>query len=136
MKKQVCIAVLMAAVVFGGMAFVGAEGDNSLDAAKGVKGMLIGDVIELSTYAMKGHGSEENAQTTKFRIEEGFPPAILNDEDGEIYVFVFRNNAPASHMEKANKHLVDLVGGKVVAQGLIYKQKGINVIRISLISEY
>ncbi|PCJ56349.1 MAG: hypothetical protein COA73_12345 [Candidatus Hydrogenedentota bacterium] len=103
--------------------------------AKPAKGMVVGDVIELSTYAIKGHG-EGSAETYKTRAEQGFPVGILEDETGEIWICVFRSPAPASHLETANKHLLEYMGKKVAVQGLKYKADGVNVIRFSVISEY
>ena len=53
-----------------------------------------------------------------------------------MWVCVYRNNAPASHLELANKHVTEYIGKKVTVQGLKYKAKGVNVIRMSVISEY
>lgn len=129
MNKWIII-VGVALTVFAGMAFVSAQ-----EAPKPEKGVLVGDAIEITTYAMKGH-SEEQAAGAKQRAERGFPVGILEDETGEIWVCVYRNTAPASHLETANKVMAPYIGQKVVVQGLKYRANGVNVIRVSVISEY
>jgi len=104
-------------------------------APKGEKGIIVGDIVELGTFAMQGN-TPDLAAAHKARIEEGFPVGIVEDETGDVWVAVYRNNAPASHLELANKHAAEYVGKKVTVQGLKYKAKGVNVIRISVISEY
>ena len=131
MKKWIAGAI-MAIVVTGSMAGVFA----AIDPTKPVKGVIVGDVIELSTYAMKGHGTEETIAGGTNRAEQGFPVAILEQETGDIFIAVYKNNAPASHMEKANKILSELVGQKVTAVGQIYRAPGINLIQIRFVSEY
>ena len=120
----------MAVTVFAAMAYGFAQ-----EAPKPEKGVIVGDAIEITTYAMKGH-TEEHFPGAKHRAEEGFPVGILEDETGEIWVCAYRNTAPASHLETANKIFAPYVGQKVVVQGLKYRAKGVNVIRVSVISEY
>ena len=96
---------------------------------------MVGNAIEITTYAMKGLG-EEHAAGGRQRAEHGFPVGILEEETGEIWVCVYRNTAPASHLETANKVMAPFIGQKVVVQGLKYRAKGVNVIRVSVISEY
>lgn len=102
---------------------------------KAEKKLVIGDVIELSTFAMKDEG-ESMVEATRSRIEQGFPAAILEDETGDVYVAVYKSPAPASSLERGNEHLLEYVGKKVVANGLVYERNGIKVIRMSLVSEY
>lgn len=102
---------------------------------KAEKKLVIGDVIELSTFAMKDEG-ESMVDATRSRLEQGFPAAILEDETGDVYVAVYKNPAPASSLERGNEHLLEYVGKKVVANGLVYERNGIKVIRMSLVSEY
>ena len=116
--------------VFAAMAYGFAQ-----DAPKPEKGNLVGVAIEITTYAMKGHG-EEHFPGGKNRAEKGFPVGILEDETGEIWVCVYRNPAPASHLETANKVMAPYIGQKVVVQGLKYRAKGVKVIRVSVVSEY
>ena len=127
-KWIVIVGVTLTA--FAGMAFVSAQ-----EAPKAEKGVLVGDAIEITTYAMKGHG-EEHVAGAKQRAERGFPVGILEEETGEIWVCVFRNTAPASHLETGNKVMTPYIGQKVVVQGLKYRAKGVNVIRVSVVSEY
>ncbi len=128
-KYSILCACVVAAVSAG--AWVYAQ-----DAApKGEKGIIVGDIVELGTFAMQGYTPDLIA-AHKARIEEGFPVGIVEDETGEVWVCVYRNNAPASHLETANKHTAEYVGKKVTVQGLKYKAKGVNVIRMSVISEY
>lgn len=131
MKKWTVVA-LMAMVVIGSMVGVLA----AVDATKPVKGVIVGDVIELTTYAMKGHGSEEIIAGAKNRVGQGFPVAILEEETGNIFVAVYKDNAPASAMVMGNKILQPFVGRKVVATGQIYRANGMNLIQIRFVSEY
>lgn len=96
------------------------------------KGILIGTAIELSTYAMQGN----NAESMVFRAENGFPVGLIEEETGELFICVFRNPAPASSMETANKRMTPLMGKKVVLQGLVYRSDSFNLIRIGTLSEY
>lgn len=131
MKSKYAILGACAVAALSAGAWVFAQ-----DAApKGEKGIIVGDVIELGTYAMQGN-TPELVAAHKARIEEGFPVGILEEETGEVWVAVYRNNAPASHLELANKFLAEYVGKKATVQGLKYKAKGVNVIRVSVISEY
>lgn len=123
---------LVGAVLFGSLmtaAVVSAQG------VKPQKGVIVGQVIELSTYAMKGAG-EGTAEAHKDRIKEGFPVGILEDDTGKVWVAVYRDPAPASHLETANDFVQDYVGKKVVVQGLKYEAQGLNLIRLAVISEY
>ncbi len=131
MKRKYAIVFVCAAMALTAGAWVFAQ-----DAApKGEKGIIVGDVIELGTYAMQGY-TPELVAAHKARIEEGFPVGILEDETGIVWIAVYRNNAPASHLELANKFVAEYVGKKVTVQGLKYTAKGANVIRMSVISEY
>lgn len=105
------------------------------DGATPVKGVLVGNVIEISTFAMKGTG-EDAIEGAKHRAETGFPVGILEDETGTLWVATYRHTAPASHLETANKILAPYVGMKVAAQGLKYSLDGVNVVRLSVVSEY
>jgi hypothetical protein len=70
------------------------------------------------------------------RCEQGFPVGILDEASGEVWIAIFRNNAPASALETGNKMLQPFMGKKVVVQGLKYKAKGVNLMRVAVISEY
>lgn len=99
------------------------------------KGVLVGTVVELTTYAMTGDHAA-NIDTAKDRASQGFPVALIEDETNEIWILAFRNSAPASHLETANKAVADHIGVMSVVQGLKYTKDGINVIRFTTISEY
>jgi hypothetical protein len=104
-------------------------------AAKPEKGVIVGTAVELSTYAMQGLGAG-STEAMLARCEQGFPVGILEEETGTIWVCVYRSNAPASGMETANETMQEFMGKKVAAQGLKYAAKGVNVLRLSVISEY
>jgi hypothetical protein len=130
MKTKYSILCTCAAVLTAG-AWVFAQ-----DAApKGEKGIIVGDIVDLGTYAMQGY-TPELVAAHKARIAEGFPVGMVEEGTGEVWVCVFRNNAPASHLELVNKYVADYIGKKATVQGLKYKAKGVNVIRMSVISEY
>lgn len=131
--KKLLLALMVSVSVFGTTAYVSAQGE---DANKPEKGMIIGTAIELAMYAMKGDVEGDNITAAKARAEQGFPVGIIDEETDALYVCVFRDPAPASHLETANKYLAPLVGQKVVSQGLIYKTKYYNLIRMSIVSEY
>ncbi len=130
MKKWAAMAAVVV-MVFSGVSYVSAQ-----SAPKPEKGVLVGTAVEISTYLMKGLDFEGFADTCKNRAELGFPVAIVEDETDKLYVLVYRNPAPASSLQTANKILGDLMGQKVVVQGLIYRSKHANLVRISVVSEY
>jgi len=127
MKRFYVLAVAMVVATLATTAMVSAQ-------AKAEKGVLVGTVVDIGTYAMQGMGDDQVA-AHKARIEEGFPVGVVTD-DGEIWVCVYRDNAPASHLEPANRHMAEYAGQKCAVQGLKYKAKGVNVIRVSVLSEY
>lgn len=128
MKKTLMVIVL--AAVLGTVAYVSADAPVQAE-----KGVVIGTAIEISTYATQGM-SEADIPAMVSRCEQGFPVGILEDETGEVWVCIYRSNAPASALETGNKHLQEFMGKKVAAQGLKYKAKGVNVMRLAVISEY
>lgn len=137
MKKFAVIfvaAVLCAAV--GVTAFVSAQKDAPGQPPKGVKGVLVGDVISVVDYAMFGRMGEENVASGQLHAEHGMPIAIIEDETNEVWMTCYRDPAPASHLESANKKLHDYIGMKVAVQGLKYEAEGVKLIRISVVSEY
>jgi len=126
-KTLVAIAVMLA---LGTVAYVSAE-----PAVGGEKGIVVGTAIEISTYATQGM-TEKDIPAMVARCEQGFPVGILDEASGEVWVCIFRNNAPASALETGNKHLHEFMGKKVTAQGVKYKAQGINVLRLAVVSEY
>lgn len=128
--KYLTLMIVLAASMFTVVAYVSAG-----TAPKAEKGVLIGQVVDITTYATKGLG-EENMAAFKNRSELGFPVGIVEEETGRVYICVYRNPAPASGLEMANKVLTPYMGMKVVAQGLKYHAEGVNLLRLSIISEY
>lgn len=106
------------------------------DAPKAEKGMIIGEVIDITSYAMKGSLGPDNAEAGLNRASQGFPIGILEQETGKVYVCVYKNPAPASGLETGNELLSKYMGQKVVIQGLIYRAQGVNVVRVAIASEY
>jgi len=77
-----------------------------------------------------------DVEAHRARIEEGFPVGIIEEETGEVWIAVFRDPAPASHLDTANEHLLPYAGKKTVVQGLKYRADGVNVVRVGVASEY
>ena len=130
MKKTIAICTLT--LVLSAVAYVAADIDTSITPEKGI---VVGTAIEISTYATQGM-TEKDIPAMASRCEQGFPVGILDDSTGEVWVVIFRSNAPASALETGNKQLQPLIGKKVTAQGLKYRARGINVMRLAVISEY
>ncbi len=128
MKKTIIALSVLAVVTLVSVSLVSAQD-------KAEKKLIIGDVIELSTFAMNIQ-TDDPAEATRSRLEQGFPAGILEDETGDVYVAIYKNPAPASVLERGNEHLIEYAGKKVVANGLVYERNGIKVIRMSLVSEY
>lgn len=124
MKTRLLIA-LLAFVVVAGATVVGAAGQKTT---------ITGEVIDLVGFVQKGAQGEEHAEAGRYHAEKGFPVGILTDE-GEIYVAVYRNPAPASGLETANDELAPLMGKQVVVQGSVAEAGGIKMIEISLVGE-
>ncbi|MFP6581524.1 MAG: hypothetical protein VCD00_03095 [Candidatus Hydrogenedentota bacterium] len=125
MKKSM-IAVFAVALIAVAIVNVNA-------ATKGEKGIIVGSLVELTSYAMI---EGDNVEAAKDRAEKGFPVGIIEDDTNTIWLLTFRSSAPASHLEVANDHVADYIGMKVVIQGLKYERNGVNVVRFSSISEY
>lgn len=130
MKKPL-IVVLAAVLIFGVATYVQGAGS-----AKPKKGIIVGEVIEIVSYVMKGDHGPKFAEAGARRSDQGFPLGILEEDSGIVYLAAYKDPAPASHLQPAAKVLRDLVGTKIVAQGLIYKSKDTRVIRIGAVSEY
>ena len=103
MFKKSILALGVIAMVFSAVTYVSAQ-------AKGEKGVLVGTVIEITSYAMKGLG-EETIEGHKNRAEHGFPVGLLEDETGVVWICTFRSSAPASHLETANERLIEYING-------------------------
>ena len=133
MKKTLTASTLLAIALIttlGRMAYVAADASVSPE-----KGIVVGTAIEISTYATQGMG-EKDIPAMVARCEQGFPVGILDEATGEVWVCIFRSNAPASALDTGNKRLHEFMGKKITAQGLKYKAKGVNVLRIAVVSEY
>lgn len=135
MKTGLKLVVVALVSICGTVAVVDAKRDINAPAV-GTKGVVVGEVIELTTYAIKGHGTEETAAAGASRAEQGFPVGILEEGTGAVYICAYRNPAPASGMQLANAMLAPLMGQKVVAQGLKYDRGSYKFLRMSIISEY
>ena len=125
--KYLALATVIIASLFTAVAYV--------SAGEAIKGIIVGDVIDITTYAMKGSG-QDNTQAYKNRAGLGFPVGILEEDTGRVYICVYRNPAPASGLQLANDILAPYMGMKVAAQGLKYHADGVNLLRLSIISEY
>lgn len=130
MKKLIAVCTLL--IVTTGVAYVAADISTAVTPEKGI---VVGTAIEISTYATQGM-TDADIPAMVSRCQQGFPVGILDESTGEIWIAIFRNNAPASAQETGNKHLESFMGKKVSAQGMKYKAKGINVMRVAVISEY
>ena len=95
---------------------------------------IMGEVVDIVSYATKGAHGEEHSEVIRFRAEGGFPMGILT-EVGTLYVAVYRNPAPAASLEAANKILAPLAGLQVVCQGRVYERDGVKVVEIAVVSE-
>ncbi len=126
-KTLICIAFIAAC---GTVAYVAADA-----AVAPEKGIVVGTAIEISTYATQGM-TEKDIPAMVARCEQGFPVGILDESSGEVWVCIFRSSAPASGLETGNKRLQEYMGKKISAQGLKYKTKGVNVLRMAVVSEY
>lgn len=100
------------------------------------KQMVVGEVIDVIDYGRKGWHGLDHADSGKFHIEKGFPAGILEESSGIVYIACYKNPAPASGLETANKMLLSLVGKKVTAQGRVFKRDGLHVIELAIIGEY
>lgn len=127
--KKTLIAITLIATL-GTVAYVFADAAVAPD-----KGIVVGTAIEISTYATQGM-AEKDIPAMIARCEQGFPVGILDEASGEVWICIFRNNAPASALDTGNKRLQDFMGKKVSAQGLKYKATGVNVLRMAIVSEY
>ena len=109
-------------------------GTVQLAAVPATVATVMGEVIDIAGYAQKDSRGEEGAEAGRFHAEGGFPIGILTEE-GKVYVALYKNPAPASSLDTANKKLADLMGVQVVARGKVYDAPGISVIEISFVSE-
>ena len=128
-KMHVFVAAIL--VLFVAWAFTAPAG-----VPKSEEGMLIGEVIDIAGYGMFGRLGKEHIEAGKYRASHGFPVGILEQETGDIWIAIYRLPVPAAGMQTANGILTPHMGTTVVAQGVKYRTKGLNLIRLSLVSEY
>ena len=131
MMKKMHVFVAAILVLFVAWAFTAPAGTP-----KPEKGMLIGEVIDIAGYGMFGRLGKEHMEAGKYRASHGFPVGILEEETGDLWIAVYRLPVPAAGMQTANGVLTPHMGTTVVAQGVKYRRKGLNLIRLSLVSEY
>lgn len=129
MNYRVTVAIAMTAIL-GLVAYVAADAT-----VKPERGVVIGTAVEISTYATQGLG-EGSTDAMVSRCAQGFPVGIVEEETGKVWICIYRDNAPASGLETANKAMQEFMGKKIAAQGLKYEAQGVNVMRLSVISEY
>ncbi len=134
-KLTIILAAAALCATIGATAFVSAQ-DEPANAPKGEKGVLVGEVISVADFAMFGRRGEEHAASGQLQVDHGMPSAIIEDETNEVWLTCYRDPAPASHLESSNEILRDYMGKKVAIQGLKYRAEGVNMIRISVVSEY
>ena len=132
--KYLTMLAMSLALGLGTVALISAQSTSTTP--KGVKGIIVGEVIDLATYAMKGERGDAAREPGIHNSGKHFPIGILEEETGDLYIAVYRNPAPASSMELANPILEKYMNKKVAAQGLLYKAPGLNFIRLSIVGEY
>ena len=98
------------------------------------EGTIVGEVIDIGGYAMKGLRGREGAEAGRYRAGLGFPIGILEDETERVYIALYRLPVPAAGLQTANTVLAPFMGEKVVAHGAKYHAKGLDVIRISAVA--
>ena len=92
--------------------------------------LIAGQVISLYGYMSKGLQGEEFAEAGEFQTRQrGLPVAILDEEKGLLYIAVYKGGISA-----ADK-LAPLMGKMVFARGPVYREYGINLIEIQIVSE-
>ena len=105
-------------------------------APKAESKLIVGEVIDIVTYAMKGVRGEEMEAAGRYRADHGFPIAIIEEGTDDVYIAIYKDPAPASEIAMANKILKEWMGKKVTAQGRVYKVKGVNLIEVRVAFEY
>lgn len=131
MRKKILLASVVTAIAFTAVLYAA-----TLTASQAEKGMIIGEVIDITGYAMFGRLGEENREAGLYRAEHGFPIGVLEEETGTVWNAVYRLPVPAAGLQTANKILSPFMGQKVVVQGSLFRAKGVSLVRVSLVSEY
>lgn len=100
------------------------------------RGMVIGEVVDVVSFAMRGSLGEKFAEAGRSRASQGFPIGVLEEESGRVWICAYKNPAPASSLETANEILRPYMGMKVVVQGMKYRKNGVRLIQIAVVGEY
>jgi hypothetical protein len=129
-KKLIIMAATIVAILSASVMNAGVDAGTN-----GEKGLVVGHAVEIATYVMKGL-SEDTIGEMQNRASQGFPVGIIEEETNELWICVYRSNAPASGIVPGNEKMNEHLGLKVVAQGVKYTANGVNVIRFGTISEY
>lgn len=133
MRKWIT-AILVVATVVGVSVYVsGVSAEGTIQPEKGI---IVGTVVDVANYGMHGRIGEEFAAEGVFRAEHNFPVAIVEEDTGKVYIALYRLPVPAAGLQTANGKLAPFMGKKVAVQGFKYHAPGLNVIRISIVSEY
>ena len=130
--KRLALAAFTIILMVGAVTYVTAASAST----RGEKGAVIGEVIDIGNYAIKGLLGEDPAEAGRYRSDLGFPIGILEDGTGRVYVALYKLPVPAAGLQTGNTVLSPLMGRKVVAQGTKYHTAGVDVLQISLVAEY
>ena len=128
--KKIVFALGVVVAVFTVVAYVSAGTPREEEV------VIVGEVIDIANYGMLGRRGEENREAGQYRAKNGFPIGILEEETGKIYIAVYRVPVPAAGLTTANGVLSPFMGQTVVVSGVKYSMPGLNVIQVSIVSEY
>ena len=128
--KKIVFALGVVVAVFAVVAYV------SAGTPREEKAVIVGEVIDITSYGMLGRLGEENREAGLYRAKQGFPVGILEEETGKVYIAVYRVPVPAAGLTTANGVLSPFMGQKVVVSGFKYSMPGLNIVQISIVSEY
>lgn len=131
MRRRLGILIAGAAIAVTAMVYAADTGTP-----KGEEGTIVGHVIDVTDYAMFGRLGPEHTASGTHRSEHGFPIAVLEEETGTVWIAVYRLPVPAAGIQTANHILGPFMGKTVAVQGLLFRAKGINVIRVAVVHEY
>ena len=127
MRRKLLVLVMAAIPLLVGVVWTEARAAAQRDT-------IVGEVIDVAGYAMRDARGPEEADAGQYHADNGFPVGIL-EEDGTVWIAVYRNPAPASGLETANQLLSPLMGKEVVVQGKKYSKAGVNLIEIAIVGE-
>ena len=132
--KRLIVAVGVVVAVCTVMAYVSAGVAEGGPLEK--EAVIIGEVIDIANYGMLGRRGAEHREGGLYRAKHGFPIGILEEETGKIYIAVYRVPVPAAGLTTANGVLSPFMGQTVVVGGFTYSTPGLDVIQVSIVSEY